>query len=97
MEDALHRFHTFKHGFLHGQAGKMAKAKPIARRTELFKKGKVHEKRNAETCTPSKKRHEINTWRDYISHEIEGSSELDANFKSPKMHLMIHWVEQIYP
>jgi hypothetical protein len=30
MADALHRFHTFKDGFLLGQAGKKAKAKANA-------------------------------------------------------------------
>jgi len=33
MEDAMHRFHTFKGGFLLGQAGKKAKAKAKALRT----------------------------------------------------------------
>jgi len=37
----------------------------------------------------------MNTWQDYISHEIDVSKELDANFNSPKIHLMSHWVEQI--
>jgi len=38
MEDALHRFDTFKDVFLLGQAGKNAKAKANALRTELVKK-----------------------------------------------------------
>jgi len=38
MEDALHGFHTFKGVFLLGQAGKKAKAKANALRTELVKK-----------------------------------------------------------
>ena len=37
MEDALHRFHTFKDDFLLGRAGKTAKAKANALRTELVK------------------------------------------------------------
>jgi hypothetical protein len=59
------------------------------------KKRKVDEKTNAETWTPSKKRHEMNTWRDYISHKIDVSKELDADFNIPKIHLMSHRVEQI--
>jgi hypothetical protein len=43
MEDALHCFHTFKDVFLFGQAGKEAKAKANALRTELVKKRKVDE------------------------------------------------------
>jgi len=45
--------------------------------------------------TPSKKRREMNAWRDYISHKIDISKELDANFNFPKIHLMSHWAEQI--
>jgi hypothetical protein len=41
MEEALHRFHTFKDVFLLGRAGKKAKAKANALRTELVKKRKV--------------------------------------------------------
>ena len=95
MEDALHRFHTFKDVFLLGRAGKKAKAKGNALRTELVKKRKVDEETNAEPWTQSKKRREMNAWRDYISHEIDVSKELDADFNFPKIHLMSHWVEQI--
>jgi len=66
-----------------------------ALRTELMKKRKVDEETNAGTCMPSKKRHEMNAWQDYISHEIDVSKELDAEFNFPKIHLMSHWVEQI--
>jgi len=95
MEDALHRFHIFKDVFLLGRAGKEAKAKANALRTELVKKRKVDEETNAETWMPSKKRREMNAWRDYISHEIDISKELDANFNFPKIHLMSHWAEQV--
>ena len=37
----------------------------------------------------------MNTWWDDISHEIDVSKELDSDFKSPKIQLMSHWVEQI--
>jgi hypothetical protein len=37
MEDVLRRFHTFKDGFLLGRAGRKAKAKANALRTELVK------------------------------------------------------------
>jgi hypothetical protein len=40
-------------------------------------------------------RREMNAWRDYITHEIDVSKELDADFNFPKIHLMSHWVEQI--
>jgi len=90
MEDALHRFHTFKDVFLLGRAGKKAKAKAKALKTELVKKRKVDEETNAETWTPSKKRREMNACRDYISHEIDVSKELDADFNFPKIHLMSH-------
>jgi hypothetical protein len=75
MENALCRFHTFKDVFLLGRAGKKAKAKANALRTELVKKRNVDQETNAETWTPSKKHHEMNAWRDYISHEIDVSIE----------------------
>jgi len=95
MEDALHRFHTFKDVFLLGRAGNKAKAKGNALRTELVKNRKVDQQTNAETWTPSKKRHQMNAWRDYISYEIDDSKELDTDFNFPKIHLMSHWVIQI--
>jgi hypothetical protein len=95
MEVALHRFHTFKDVFLLRRAGKKAKAKANALRTELVKKRMVDEETNAETWTPSKMWHEMNTWRDYISHEIDISKELDADFNFPKIHMMSHWAEQV--
>jgi hypothetical protein len=95
MEDALHRFHTFKDVFFFGRAGKMVKAKANALRTKLVKKRTVDEESNGETWTLSKKRREMNSWRDYINHEIDVSKELDADFNIPKIHLMSHWVEQI--
>jgi len=68
MEDALHRFHTFKDVFLLGRAGKEAKAKANALATELKKKRKVDTETIAETWMPSKKRRELNAWWDYISN-----------------------------
>jgi len=97
MEDALHHFHTFKDVFLLGRACKKGKAKANALKTELMKKRKVDEETNAETCTSSKKRHEMNSWRDYISHEMNVSKVLDANFNIPKIDMMSHSVEQILP
>jgi hypothetical protein len=94
MEDTFHRFHTFKDVFLLGRASKKAKAKANALRTELVKKRKVDEKTNVDSWMPSKKRREMNTWRDYISHMIDISKELDADFNFPKIHLMSHWAEQ---
>jgi hypothetical protein len=68
MEEAFHRFQTFNDVFLLGRAAKKAKAKANALSTELVKKRKVDEETNAETWMPSKKRHEMNAWRDYISY-----------------------------
>ena len=62
---------------------------------ELLKKRKVDEETNAETWTPSKKRREMNAWREYISHVIDISKELDADFNFPKIHLMSYCAEQI--
>jgi len=95
MVDALRRFHTFKDGFILRQAGIMAKAKANALRTELVKKQKLDEETNDENWMPSNKRPEINAWRDYISHEIDISKQLDANLNSPKIHLMSHWAGQV--
>jgi hypothetical protein len=60
MEAILRRFHTFKDVFLLGQAGNKAKAKANSLRTELEKKWKIHEERNAKTWTPSKKWRKMN-------------------------------------
>jgi hypothetical protein len=95
MDDALLCFHTFKDVFLLGRAGKKANAKANTLGTELVKKWNVDEETNAETWMLSKKRREMEAWRDYISHEIDASKELDANFNFPKIHLMSHLVEQI--
>jgi len=94
MEDALNRFHTFKDVFLLGHAGKEEKAKANALRTELVKERKADEETNAETWMPSKKRREIKAWWNYISHKIDVSKELDADFNFPRIHLMSQWVKQ---
>jgi hypothetical protein len=90
IEDAVHRFHTFKEDCLLRQASKKAKSKANALGTELVKKRMVDEEPNADTWTPSKKRREIKAWWDYISHDIDVSQELDADFNFPKIHLMSH-------
>jgi len=72
------------------------KAKPNALRTELVNKRKVAEETNADTWMLSKMRREMNAWQDNISHEMDVSKELDADFNFPKTHLMPHWVEQIH-
>jgi len=95
MEDALRCVHTFKDVLLLSRAGKKVNAKANALRTDLVKKRKVDEETNAETWTPSRKRPEMNAWRDYTSHEIDVSKELDADFNCPKMHSMTHWAEKI--
>jgi len=38
----------------------------------------------------------MNAWRYHISHEIDVSKELEADFSFPKIHLMSHWGEQIH-
>jgi len=37
----------------------------------------------------------MHAWRDYITHEIDISNEVDADFNFPKIHLLSHWAEQI--
>jgi hypothetical protein len=95
LEDALHRFHTFKDVFVLGRAGKKAKAKANALRMELVKKRKVDKDTNADTWTPSKKRCEMNSWLDYINHKIDISKQLNADFNCPTIHWMSHWAKQI--
>jgi len=95
LEDPLHRFHTFKDVFLFGRAGKKAKAKANAPSPELVKKRKVHQETNAETWTTFNKGREMNAWQEYISHEIDISKELDADFNFPMIHLRSHWAEQV--
>jgi len=97
MEDTLHRFQTFNDVFLLGRAGQKAKAKANTLRMELVKKRKVDEETNDETWTPSKKQCDMNAWRDYITHKIYISKELDTDFNFPKIHLISHWAEKIRP
>jgi len=96
MENPLRRLHTFKDVSLLRRAGKEAKANANALRTGLMNKRKADKKTNAETWMPSKMWHEMNAWQDYISHQIDVSKKLDADFIFPKIHLTSHWVEQIH-
>jgi len=64
--------------------------------TELVNERKVDKKTNAETWTLSKMLREMNSKRDIISHKIDVSKQLDAHCNIPKIHLMLHWVEQIH-
>jgi hypothetical protein len=95
IEDAWHRFHSFKDVLLLGRAGRKAKGKANALRTELVKKRKVDSETNSETCTLSNMWRTMNAWRDYISRNIDVSKESDADLNFPKFHLMSHSVEQI--
>jgi hypothetical protein len=78
-----------------GQAGKKVKAQANALTTVLIKKRKVDKETDAETWTLSKKWHKMNDWKDYDSHEIHVSKELDPDFNILKIHLMSLWVKQI--
>jgi len=91
----LHRFHTFKDVFLLGGASEKAKGRANALRPELVQKQTVDGETNAEPWTPSKKRRKMNAWQDYISHEVDISQGLDADFNFPMIHLMSHQAEQI--
>jgi len=37
---------------------------------------------------------EMNAWRDYISHEIDDSNELNANINCPKINMISDWVKR---
>jgi len=95
MEDALCRYHTFKDVFSLRRSGKQAKAWATAPTTAPMKMRKVDEETNAEIWMLSKKRRKMNAWRDYISHQMDFSNELDADVNFPKINLMFDWVEQI--
>ena len=71
----------------------MANANAV--RTELVNMQMVDKEINAETWTQSKKRHELNPWQDYISHETNLPLQLNANFKCPKFQMMSRPVELI--
>jgi len=60
-----------------------------------MKKRQVQEETNAETWTQSKKRPKMNAWQEYISHKIDVSMELAADFNFLKIHLMPHWVAHV--
>jgi len=94
-EDAFHRLNTYNYGFLLGRAGKNEKSKANALRMELMKKRKVDEETNADSWMGSKQRRETNAWRDYISHKIDVSTELDADNNFPKIQSLSDWAEQI--
>jgi hypothetical protein len=95
MQNAVHLFHSFKDVFLLRRDGKKAKARANALTPELMTKRMVDKETNDDTWTPSKKRAEMNASQDYISHKIEISKELDADFHFAKIHLMSHWAEMI--
>ena len=95
MEDAFHRFHSFKDVVILWQASKKAKAKANALRTKLMKKRNVDKETNAESWTPSNRRREMNPWLDYISHQTDISKESDADLNFQKINLMSPWAEQI--
>ena len=61
-----------------------------------MKKRKGDKETNAGTWTRSKEWSEMNAMQDDISHEIDVSRELDADFNFSKIHLMSHRVEQIH-
>jgi hypothetical protein len=91
-EDALGHFHTFNDDFLLGKASKKVQAKPNALRSKLVKNQMVNERANVEPWTPFKKQCELNSWHDFISHEIDVAKELNTDFNFPKSPMISHWV-----
>jgi len=96
MEDAVRRFYTLNNIFLLRWAGKKVKAKANALRMELVTKWNVDEETTADTRMLSKKWCEINPWPDHISHKIDVSQQLGADFNIPKIYLMSDQVAQIH-
>jgi len=95
LQDALRRFHKFQDVFLLAQAGKIAKAKADSWSMEVVEMRMVDKETLGITWTLSKKWCKMNAWREYLSHEVDGSKELDAKLNFPKIHLMSHSVRLI--
>jgi hypothetical protein len=93
MEEALHRFHTFKDVFLLGQPTNKAKPKANSLSTELIMERNVDNETNAESWTPSKTWQKMNASQNYICHKVDDSKEFNVDFDFLKIHLMSQWVE----
>ncbi len=94
MDNALRRFHDSKDVFLQFRAGKKLTAEGKAMRKELC------EERDAELTANNLKSATVrqrirNSWKDILLDEMQTYAEEGSDFNFPKIHLMMHFREQI--
>jgi len=94
MEDALRHFHDTKDVFLQFRAGKRIAAEARERRTELCKERDAEMKANFMKSAAYRQRIQ-DTWKVTIETEMAEYIEEGADFNFPKIHLMLHFREQI--
>jgi len=96
MQEYLQQFHKTKDVFLRYQAGKVAKTKADIISKELTAQTmarKLQEKANG--CTAAQKAHALAEDREEHVYLLNQALIEDSHFNFPKIHLLMHWSDQI--
>ena len=94
MENALRRFHSTKGVFLQFRVGKRLAAEAKDKRTALCKERDAELRANSMKSTAYRQRIR-DTWKVTIETEMAEYIEEGTDFNFPKIHLMLHFREQI--
>jgi hypothetical protein len=94
MENALRRFHNTKGIFLQFRVGKRLAAEAKDKRTELCKERDAELKANSLKSAAYRQRIR-DTWKVTIETEMAEYIEEGTDFNFPKIHLMLHFRDQI--
>jgi hypothetical protein len=96
MENALRRFHEHKDVFRQYRAGKRITTDARELRTELIKQREAAlTQRRLEGLSPAALRDERHSWNAFIDAEVVDCAEDGAHWNFPKLHLMLHFRDQV--
>jgi hypothetical protein len=96
MENALRRFHEHRDVFQQYRSGKRTTAVARELRTELIKQREAaFTQRRLKGLSPAALRDERHSWDAFINAEVVDCAEDGAHWNCPKLHLMLHFRDQV--
>jgi hypothetical protein len=96
MENALRRFHATKDVFLRYRAGKRVAAGATERRADLIQQRDADlARQRLDGLSSTALQAERRSWNDFIDAEVVETVEDGAHWNFPKIHLMMHFCEQV--
>jgi hypothetical protein len=96
MENTLRRFHATKDVFLRYRAGKGVAAGATEQHTDLIQQHDANlARQRLDGLSSTALQAERHSWNDFIDVEVVETVEDGAHWNFPKIHLMMHFCEQV--